>query len=811
MPTINASVISTTNDDHGTGLTVFTSPQAWADLCPVDLVAVDQIYEGRCYADGTGEYVGSAIGLANAPPGINCDATRFMHFTVAAGQSWIDHAGVATNERKYDATKGFGLRNTGGSYYRGLGGNAGFGTYYKVSRIQGKAPRAFVSNRTDGPMFIENCLFECDDASGSTSYISNSEGYVSRTLLICLAVPGGNVAVNVAYNSKLHGCTIVLPSDISNTGSKGVGTNYATSKLFNNAVFGFETAFNEIAAHADADADYNATDDAYAPGSHSLENLTYSDQFQNTTTASRDFRPKAGASIIGAGLHDPTNNATDILESTRANPPTIGAEEYVNTGSVFDDSASDTGKAAATAAVADVVLPGSASDTAKGQDTLASDLAAGGATSDLGKGQDAVATDLAAGGSVSDTGKAQDAAVGGVDVDAATTDTAKAQDSAVAGVAYDASITDGAKGQDSVTTDLAATGAIAETAKGADSPATDLAAGESISETAKAQDNTFVAGADVDADVTENAKGQDSTAPTVTAEASVSEQGKSADVVATYMVAGGAVSETAKGADSPATDLTAGAATTDTAKAQDSATGGADVDAAIADTAKGQDALQPDLSAGAQVSDVARAGEAIATDMQAGATVADQARGGDAALAGQNYDAAATDVARAGDGADGVIPDHVPCRERIVAAALARLQAIASLIPGVTIERERDTMLDDDCLPFLGLFEGDEGSAPGASGELLVMQSVRIEGVAAGVDRAAADLMAAVMRARVAQAFLTDGTLGGIARRTETVAEASLPLLMIRSAQPIARFSLDITIEYAIAEADPFTFAAEAA
>ena len=55
---------------------------------------------------------------------------------------------------------------------------------------------------------------------------------------------------------------------------------------------------------------------------------------ENTTTASRDFRPKAGADTIDNGTTDSTNAATDLIGTSRPSGSAydIGAEEYVTVG-----------------------------------------------------------------------------------------------------------------------------------------------------------------------------------------------------------------------------------------------------------------------------------------------------------------------------------------------------------------------------------------------------------------------------------------------------------------------------------------------
>jgi hypothetical protein len=61
--------------------------------------------------------------------------------------------------------------------------------------------------------------------------------------------------------------------------------------------------------------------------------LTVSNQFENIGSGTEDFRVKAGADLINAGVRDQTyTNDLDIVGTTRSlTTPTIGAWEYAST------------------------------------------------------------------------------------------------------------------------------------------------------------------------------------------------------------------------------------------------------------------------------------------------------------------------------------------------------------------------------------------------------------------------------------------------------------------------------------------------
>jgi hypothetical protein len=96
----------------------------------------------------------------------------------------------------------------------------------------------------------------------------------------------------------------------------------------------------------------------------------------------------------------------------------------------------------------------------------------------------------------------------------------------------------------------------------------------------------------------------------------------------------------------------------------------------------------------------------------------------------------------------------VPCREQIIAAALARLEAIG----GVTAERNRRTALSEDDLaqPRLILFEGPDSDITQYSMEDAFEFALRIQGAVKGSGAAAATALN-TLRAQVMQALRPPG------------------------------------------------------
>lgn len=316
MPTTVTSTI-------GTAARNYSTVQAWEDACPANLVTADQIWRGECYNDSEFTVAGTVLSIA----GMTVDATRYLELTAAAGQSFVDHADKLTNARKYDQSKGVGLRDTNNYGYAIL--NGGGINYCRFSRLQlqGGANEAMAVDQ-------ENCSGndwnQIIFAGPSETRVSGIGTRVRNSLIIASI---GTIGLRPKYGADVYNCTVVWPSDVSNTGTTGIVGNGSGNIVQNTAVFGFATASS--GTFDTTNSKNNATDLASIVGASGNQvSKTYANQFQNTTTAARDFRPKLGADTINNGVTDVTNAATDLIGTARPSGAAydIGAEEYVAAG-----------------------------------------------------------------------------------------------------------------------------------------------------------------------------------------------------------------------------------------------------------------------------------------------------------------------------------------------------------------------------------------------------------------------------------------------------------------------------------------------
>lgn len=148
------------------------------------------------------------------------------------------------------------------------------------------------------------------------------------------------------------------------------------------------------------------------------------------------------------------------------------------------------------------------------------------------------------------------------------------------------------------------------------------------------------------------------------------------------------------------------------------------------------------------------------------------------------------------------------CRETILAAALAKLSAIAG-IAGLTVEAERpaDAPLAETDLPRLVLYEGPETPREILTGQRDWTLTVSVEGYVKASTALAARQAGAALRAKAQTALLADVTLATQASDVRPGAEPEPARLVLDCADPTYAFALSFDIDYATAEADLETFA----
>jgi len=307
----------TTVKSIGTTGRDYSTLQAWEDACPSNLVSNHEIWKGECYNDS--EFTGGLV-----VSGQTTDTNCYPWLTVASGHSFIDHVNAATNPLQYDQTKGVGVsaNPTEAPLMDVFTANA------RIERLQIKRSGWQFGHsplRMRNAGYVNQCLIENSvgaPTGGYTAYLE--EGSKIENSLVVARTNNQN-GIALFFSSSAHSCTVVCDSAVGESSGTGVNDVNGGSTLKNCAVFGFAVPA-ATSGSFNASSDHNATDKASGlPGSNSLHNLTFANQFVNT---SNDFRLKAGAGLINAG---DTTLTTDIIGQAR-NDPDIGAWEFVAGG-----------------------------------------------------------------------------------------------------------------------------------------------------------------------------------------------------------------------------------------------------------------------------------------------------------------------------------------------------------------------------------------------------------------------------------------------------------------------------------------------
>lgn len=304
----------------------YSSLASYGAALPADFTATGagNSYIGELYNDG----------LLNSTSSTNfnghtTDSTHTLILRCAAGHSFRDNANASTNALKFNQANGVAVQGSG-SFINAFSSDMDFitvdGIQFKTANT-GTRAFAFTASFTQN-MKLQNCIIEsADDA------VQINRGQAFNNVII-LTGTGGEGLRAASGNCQIIGNTIVRPSDIT-AANNGIVCVYGAGPIYNNAIFGFATAGSGWTAGTSTN---NATDAASLPAGTGLTSVTYANQFVSTTSASRDFRLKAGSSLIDAGATQ--GPATDIIGTSRPQGTAydIGCWELVSSGfSIFRD------------------------------------------------------------------------------------------------------------------------------------------------------------------------------------------------------------------------------------------------------------------------------------------------------------------------------------------------------------------------------------------------------------------------------------------------------------------------------------------
>jgi hypothetical protein len=286
------------------------------------------VWKGEVYKEGAGTN-GEWTSTASADLRKSCDSTRYFWLTAASGQSFRDNASKLTTALIYNSANGVAISFTGGiTLFSLIAGGSGTGRL-EVDGLQFTGPTAtgnWLVNATLGSAKISNCIINNASVRGLTSLI-NVLAFQNKTENFWLSP-------NYITGIYFRNCTIV-----GNNATQAFNTRPSDSITVKNcAIFKVTAIALDPAKVSSANSTYNATDlSSFGwTGTGNIVSKTYANQFENTGSGTEDFRVKAGADLINAGIRDNTyTNDLDIVGSARgtgavgtSTAPTIGAWEY---------------------------------------------------------------------------------------------------------------------------------------------------------------------------------------------------------------------------------------------------------------------------------------------------------------------------------------------------------------------------------------------------------------------------------------------------------------------------------------------------
>lgn len=303
----------------GTATRDYSTPQAWEDALPVNMVTDGNSQEGDLYNDA--EFVTAGAILLFS--GCTTDATHGILLTCGSGQSFRDNANVQTNALRYNQANGVGLRQSG-AYGDAVAITTNFVTLRGLQIAMtggGNSDRACKQNVGATDTVLEDCIFEAagTNSNGATGVVYTAgNSFTVRNCLIVNRANSGSEAIGFDYASGhtivFVNNTLVRPSDKTVGTAAALRGSNGTVTITNCCWFGFASSNTGGTTFTGSN---NCSDVAIGFGTSNQASKTYANQFQNTSDATRDFRLKTGSDCIDNGVTDSTNAATDIVGTTR--------------------------------------------------------------------------------------------------------------------------------------------------------------------------------------------------------------------------------------------------------------------------------------------------------------------------------------------------------------------------------------------------------------------------------------------------------------------------------------------------------------
>eukprot|EP00919_Chromeraceae_sp_WS-2016_P077312 GHVR01183027.1.p1 GENE.GHVR01183027.1~~GHVR01183027.1.p1 ORF type:complete len:400 (+),score=48.82 GHVR01183027.1:705-1904(+) len=280
------------------------------------------IWRGEAYNDS--EFT-AAVNVSGSTMSASC----YAELTVAAGQSFIDQAGVRSNALYYNQSLGVGQKV-------GTGFLVQIPQYAKFSRFQ--CQKTSGSGGVCGSLgTVKDCLL-----TATTSIaIFNSTGAVGGLWINCLGVQtntaGNGTGVSSSTPTTFIGCGLIRTSNRTAAGTGWSATASAGGGHIMQSCYSFGYSTCASASNWDTtNSKYNATEQSSGlPGTNNQHSVTYNATTpfaQADGTGTLDLRSIASTTLAANGFLDATNAPLDISGYTRTATPTIGPWEIAASG-----------------------------------------------------------------------------------------------------------------------------------------------------------------------------------------------------------------------------------------------------------------------------------------------------------------------------------------------------------------------------------------------------------------------------------------------------------------------------------------------
>ena len=298
------------NPDSGTYATAYSSLTAAEAGEQDDLTVSDVQLDIACFA-----FTDTSSGW-ESEAAWTTDATRYVHLYAAAGAEasavW-DSGGYLLNP---DNTITYALRMP---------------EYSLIEHIQVLRGLRYAAYMLPG-VTIDGCHFKGETGTSTYSAVRmwSSSGDVATIANTVISGPWSSAIDATQYQSPSSIYRVV--QNVTVVGAdKGVNAGGRNVLVQNVAAYGCSTAAFYQVVNLATGSDYNASDDATAPGANSLTSI--SDPFVDL--AGEDYHLAAGSALIGAGADLSADFTTDIDGDTIVNW-SIGADDGPAGGTTVD-------------------------------------------------------------------------------------------------------------------------------------------------------------------------------------------------------------------------------------------------------------------------------------------------------------------------------------------------------------------------------------------------------------------------------------------------------------------------------------------